>query len=137
MEFYCARHSTYRRTSRVSIPNGMEFYFRLFDFAARWCCVSIPNGMEFYVFKTALLYSSNSFQFPTGWNSTYKNSINALLRKHVSIPNGMEFYNNTPEKMGGGFNSQRDGILPDYKNTVNEILARFNSQRDGILLNRL
>ena len=42
--------------SRVSIPNGMEFYknplLKLRDFQI----VSIPNGMEFYT-NTNMLYS--------------------------------------------------------------------------------
>ena len=49
----------------------MEFYSidetRLLSSAI----VSIPNGMEFYPVKDFAPAGKKSFQFPTGWNSTY------------------------------------------------------------------
>ena len=35
--------------------------------------VSIPNGMEFYFASISAFLVSISFQFPTGWNSTQSN----------------------------------------------------------------
>ena len=95
------------------------------------------------------------FQFPTGWNSTLfvcRRAPNPV----VSIPNGMEFYAlwvSVARCSLSGFNSQRDGILPQWVlcalchklfqfptgwNSTNsfwhiENLSCFNSQRDGIL----
>ena len=92
--------------------------------------------MEFYSISALSSAFSFSFQFPTGWNSTvYKLSGNRIL---------------------GGFNSQRDGILPNLSALISMELKRvsipngmefygavlrigagvrqsFNSQRDGIL----
>ena len=104
-------HNLFRLS--VSIPNGMEFYSHK---ALLYLSVpvSIPNGMEFYVFKTSLLYSSNSFQFPTGWNST-KNKQGEVQASR-------------------GFNSQRDGILPFGEIGYRLTKSSFNSQRDGIPL---
>ena len=73
MEFY-ADWKTYYWSSlfRVSIPNGMEFYW------------SLILGRLFRL----------RFQFPTGWNSTiYADSSRS--NGTVSIPNGMEFYIDT------------------------------------------
>ena len=53
--------------------------------------VSIPNGMEFYCGRLVHEYVKDTFQFPTGWNST--SSFLPLFNPFiVSIPNGMEFY---------------------------------------------
>ena len=57
--------------------------------------VSIPNGMEFYLSSGGILIFSHA----------------------VSIPNGMEFYWKLlflPPYLGC-FNSQRDGILPNFR----------------------
>ena len=89
--------SCLRPTARkVSIPNGMEFYFalliRFFSFE-----VSIPNGMEFYSAFIKVICSldcfnsqrdgilrcettkddpeARPFQFPTGWNSTKTTTV--------------------------------------------------------------
>ena len=47
MEFYARLSIGKLKQKRVSIPNGMEFYFagRL---TLHFIGVSIPNGMEFY-----------------------------------------------------------------------------------------
>ena len=63
--------------------------------------VSIPNGMEFYDNDAANQIMSNTFQFPTGWNST-KDCPRASDTKRVSIPNGMEFYFLYYEMIGFG-----------------------------------
>ena len=54
----------------VSIPNGMEFYFKLALERRKFKNVSIPNGMEFYHFVRR----------------------NEKRASSVSIPNGMKFY---------------------------------------------
>ena len=79
----------------VSIPNGMEFYYRHrlgSDFAF---VVSIPNGMEFYPKGVIRQDSVAAFQFPTGWNSTAQARSYSRFRPR--------------------FNSQRDGILQSHK----------------------
>ena len=107
----------YRRQN-VSIPNGMEFYAAGLVFHSRILHVSIPNGMEFYLaFYSPFNPLKKLFQFPTGWNSTVLEHLNFPFVERVSIPNGMEFYLQlaflNPGCMGG-FNSQRDGILPVF-----------------------
>ena len=118
----------------VSIPNGMEFYCGQGGFTRHRSSVSIPNGMEFYQISHLLTQGVESFNSPTGWNSTQKTQTTkakpivsipngmefygshrswCALFRHVSIPNGMEFYACekrylAPKK---SFNSQRDGIL--------------------------
>ena len=158
----------------------MEFYKRPLASDSIPVRVSIPNGMEFYFMPYDATYdNTKGFQFPTGWNSTtwlnclgrFVKSFNsqrdgillyavkaglALLRR-VSIPNGMEFY--TPVRLwarclppvsipngmefyllslscflvGKSFNSQRDGILPVICGISKACWSCFNSQRDGIL----
>ena len=113
--------------------------------------------MEFYLWKGTNRKGRKGFQFPTGWNSTVAAGLSRTAR-YVSIPNGMEFYSMTADLafvIGGSFNSQRDGILPNcWWKTQRERNVSipngmefysiwcwyiaddvcFNSQRDGILL---
>ena len=78
--------------TRVSIPNGMEFYSLRGVRTARPIKVSIPNRMEFYpITEREKWQAFKEFQFPTGWNST-------LLKMASIITHS-------------SFNSQRDGIL--------------------------
>ena len=121
---------------RVSIPNGMEFYFSMRKFIKSLAGFnSQRDGILLMLGKTSLFTHirfnsqrdgilprsyvgrhrrTSEFQFPTGWNSTREFSA-CQGRAVVSIPNGMEFYVfpsrnfHTPR---GCFNSQRDGILP-------------------------
>ena len=117
--------------------------------------VSIPNGMEFYDSVLRLRTTSAAFQFPTGWNSTDWVLI-CMTLSIVSIPNGMEFYSKARDFISDswrfqfptgwnstlcklyrrneilGFNSQRDGILPEFTRE-SDGASCFNSQRDGIL----
>ena len=118
----------------VSIPNGMEFYLLLRLYTLCFLCfnsqrdgillkvadriivyldVSIPNGMEFYEDHYRVEKEDAMFQFPTGWNSTLKK---------VSCLSWVVC-----------FNSQRDGILPEFLSKVSKSILGFNSQRDGIL----
>ena len=71
--------------------------------------------MEFYSTQTIEAAATTPFQFPTGWNSTMKRILLALV---LSC-----------------FNSQRDGILLTASLFVVKavLLGSFNSQRDGIL----
>ena len=48
MEFYIKENLSRNPLARVSIPNGMEFYFNLSRDDRIALVVSIPNGMEFY-----------------------------------------------------------------------------------------
>ena len=49
--------------------------------------------MEFYPFAaSAVPAAAASFQFPTGWNSTWMTFVDYDQNITVSIPNGMEFY---------------------------------------------
>ena len=69
--------------------------------------------MEFYLIKPQeKTYQDETFQFPTGWNSTEIEYI-TMPMFDVSIPNGMEFYITKEQKSKNNtsFNSQRDGIL--------------------------
>ncbi len=135
MEFYVLLNFKNLRLSRVSIPNGMEFYPKRFKRMAPLRAVSIPNGMEFYDEKGELKAYIAEFQFPTGWNSTGDSAVidteeerfnsqrdGILLTRRrwlyslcsVSIPNGMEFYALLAVRALATdqcFNSQRDGIL--------------------------
>ena len=45
----------------VSIPNGMEFYIKIFFIGYSLNKVSIPNGMEFYIVILWLLFRPNCF----------------------------------------------------------------------------
>ena len=143
---------------QVSIPNGMEFYFKrrfyrlscqLFQFPTGWNSTHriITDGANIWL-----------FQFPTGWNSTLWCSRYRSYTR-VSIPNGIEFYQTTSVELWSAlqsFNSQRDGILhcayrvyhprivvfqfpTGWNSTVLYVFVEqgkfsFNSQRDGILL---
>ena len=118
--------------------------------------VSIPNGMEFYALSSPFALWFLLFQFPTGWNSTFK--VSFLYRtKLVSIPNGMEFYSELNKKRRAlilfqfptGWNST--GALRAFaaaadafqfptgwnstlqKSATCKGFQSFNSQRDGIL----
>ena len=59
-----------RSKTKVSIPNGMEFYTPLALGSVSFMSVSIPNGMEFYC----------------------AGKYRRISDLGVSIPNGMEFY---------------------------------------------
>ena len=93
-------------------PTGWNSTFPSYRTAYQFV-VSIPNGMEFYFKFSMPGYGWNLFQFPTGWNSTprtckawknlycFNSQRDGILRKKsksrypipgVSIPNGMEFY---------------------------------------------
>ena len=49
--------------------------------------VSIPNGMEFYFAFSTLNQAKKRFQFPTGWNSTMRRSYHGA-KYQVLIPKG-------------------------------------------------
>ena len=144
----------------------------------RWQAVSIPNGMEFYFRSSKNRRLADSFNSQrdgilrttfcdSTWNFVSFNSQRDgillfwpkvfIQNSFVSIPNGMEFYENdtyTFSNSSKSFNSQRDGILhflsrdmsaiyefqfPTGWNSTPEWEKRddhfycFNSQRDGIL----
>ena len=112
----------------------MEFYLSAGFRATKDTKVSIPNGMEFYRARRGAELQSELFQFPTGWNSTINFTIIGFDCT-VSIPNGMEFYPALYHLIlkHSGFNSQRDGILLNLTSLNLSSLPSFNSQRDGIL----
>ena len=92
--------------------------------------------MEFYSRFDRGWEPVSPFQFPTGWNSTGTTTNRYSNQSGFQFPTG---WNSTlrPEhspQLGMGFNSQRDGILPDRFITASSVCVRFNSQRDGILL---
>ena len=146
----------YHKFKRVSIPNGMEFYFdsryavllqKAFQFPTGWNStliirypskgnlVSIPNGMEFYNEGVPFTIKDLAFQFPTGWNSTSLATYSGGTPA-VSIPNGMEFYENL---LGYKIEKERFQFPTGWNSTRARLIARdqtakcFNSQRDGIL----
>ena len=90
-----SRRVCYYYAAPVSIPNGMEFYYRSSLYLHEMTTVSIPNGMEFYSSVFGSVCSSRLFQFPTGWNSTLPIISVPMIASIVSIPNGMEFYSNS------------------------------------------
>ena len=55
-----------RELEKVSIPNGMEFYWILRIEIIIKTRVSIPNGIEFYKNDTHPGGGGGGFQFPTG-----------------------------------------------------------------------
>ena len=97
----------------VSIPNGMEFYVRLFDEIIICEQFQFPTGWNSTLAEFVLRKVLFRFQFPTGWNSTQTNQSLGILSH--------------------SFNSQRDGILPCLYICVSLTTICFNSQRDGIL----
>ena len=70
MEFYRCFATLIVKSPFVSIPNGMEFYASQRVHHIRGKTVSIPNGMEFYGVREFIAAGLEKFQFPTGWNST-------------------------------------------------------------------
>ena len=73
--------------------------------------------MEFYLSKQTKERNRNTFQFPTGWNSTRVIAFNKLWIRSFQFPTG---WNSTiicvaPEVLDKRFNSQRDGILQEAK----------------------
>ena len=85
--------------SKVSIPNGMEFYTKYFLVFDNDILFQFPTGWNSTYWVELGLSEADLFQFPTGWNSTQKFLTELLLSAKVSIPNGMEFY--PPEHTGG------------------------------------
>ena len=139
MEFYAAKPISSVKIRRFQFPTGWNSTLLVIDTRKR-IQVSIPNGMEFYKYIFKTLDDLREFQFPTGWNSTkkrffllvhiyvsipngmefYKSRLrSAFYLLRVSIPNGMEFYSSQqlPPDLLSGFNSQRDGILPNFSST--------------------
>ena len=87
-------------------------------------------------YQHANIPGTNSvFQFPTGWNSTYILKYLALISKPFQFPTGWNstLYIFVHKPTTNGFNSQRDGILPENPFKWLVTIASFNSQRDGIL----
>ena len=103
----------YLSQTKVSIPNGMEFY--LYEGVGRRVLLKFqfPTGWNSTARDISMFISFILFQFPTGWNSTresktrpferwsFNSQRDGILRYHwhrrspyssVSIPNGMEFY---------------------------------------------
>ena len=75
--------------------------------------VSTPNGMEFYSIRKVIIANSVLFQLPTGWNSTVRAYQSFKFRSAFQLPTG---WNSTnlhflALALGYSFNSQRDGIL--------------------------
>ena len=69
----------------------MKFYPFLLSAPVSHTRVSIPNGMEFY--DTIVLLINGYESFNSQWDGILR--IDALaeeLKNEVSIPNGMEFY---------------------------------------------
>ena len=56
--------------SQVSIPNGMEFYITSVDGSCMNICFNSQRDGILPIVKPHIASSGNSFQFPTGWNST-------------------------------------------------------------------
>ena len=91
MEFYQTekKFKNFIRTT-VSIPNGMEFYpVQILNQMTRASFNSQRDGILLFIAVT--VRTNTMFQFPTGWNSTFKISRSFMPRE--------------------SFNSQRDGIL--------------------------
>ena len=123
------------RSYQVSIPNGMEFYQCRRGYELDKNLVSIPNGMEFYPENNQPRIAGISFQFPTGWNSTFLawfriEKANCFNSQRDGI---LPFINLTILPLSRRFNSQRDGILPKTYLSIRKVPICFNSQRDGIL----
>ena len=99
--------------------------------------VSIPNGMEFYYILKYLALISKPFQFPTGWNSTkcwYRCKSLAFFRFNSQRDGILQLKRQTKATQNQCFNSQRDGILLSSFVLSSKSFLCFNSQRDGILL---
>ena len=119
----------------VSIPNGMEFYLREAESVG-----FVFDGFNSQRDGILRMLSSckivpNTFQFPTGWNST-RLPQKSKHKSVVSIPNGMEFYSS---EKGWQLRCFRFQFPTGWNSTLSAIggylLHRsFNSQRDGILL---
>ena len=88
----------------VSIPNGMEFYFKEMKRAPKRNCFNSQRDGILHK-KLARNLKNRKFQFPTGWNST----------KTVSLKRNLKYC----------FNSQRDGILQTFKKLSEKGLIRF------------
>ena len=98
--------------------------------------VSIPNGMEFYFRYFILEKRAYMFQFPTGWNSTKNMRFQTeLIARFNSQRDGILLgVGLWGRRLYRCFNSQRDGILHERQDEHGQSSDGFNSQRDGILL---
>ena len=108
------------------------FPFILFDFFN----VSIPNGMKFYLSFLRISTHILKFQFPTGWNSTFRGFYCFFGCCFVSIPNGMKFYDlgNLNILKDFEFQFPTGWNSTEVRREFHPSKWRFNSQRDGILL---
>ena len=112
MEFYAPAAATASVSKKVSIPNGMEFYF--FYKYVLYDETSFNSQRDGILLFATFVFANSAACFNSqrdGILSLFKILVSMLLR--VSIPNGMEFYKKKPKTYGDvvGFNSQRDGIL--------------------------
>ena len=113
MEFYFIPQKERRKLQKVSIPNGMEFYYilaplarTLSGFNSQWD--GILQGIDPKALDTIM-----AFQFPTGWNSTGEYAFDENGKLVFQFPTG---WNSTVPafdyaRARQSFNSQRDGIL--------------------------
>ena len=124
--------------TKVSIPNGMEFYPRrrwlgcrclgfnsqrdgilhyLIRVVVRVISVSIPNGMEFYRKFLLGIVRNFSVSIPNGMEFYFSFEIQLARYSEFQFPTG---WNSTWVSVGAGassecFNSQRDGILLKFR----------------------
>ena len=96
--------------------------------------VSIPNGMEFYARLWRRRDNGGLFQFPTGWNSTIGTNLNSLAdvgfnsqRDGILLNHCLIVIDEAQFQFPTGWNSTN--LEYDFYS----IDSRFNSQRDGIL----
>ena len=145
--------------TRVSIPNGMEFYFllgvslimlRVFQFPTGWNSTAICRlrlcGSGLFQFPTGWNSTGGiyreakkklTFQFPTGWNSTLPACLGLRKNFMFQFPTG---WNSTKSFLSNDDFEVRFQFLTGWNSTSfcsakAALYSSFNSQRDGILQN--
>ena len=127
MEFYYSLLISDK--SCVSFNSQRDGILRFFlGFVMLFRLVSIPNGMEFYIRIFGDSMEPFVFQFPTGWNSTFIRTSPGPGRTVFQFPTGWnstKTHDTAGEVLDASFNSQRDGILPILSYWISIDLSPF------------